>query len=197
MLLRPIFCSIAVMGLCLATACDGSKSDDTCTQTPAIATLFPADGEIGSWAIEAGSTFETGTTRDELVPIIDGAADPFVDNGFLAWGRQHYSDTTNSIDYQLYQMPSVAKNQETWDALVDPTKNYRQSMVTGGWTAIDGLGDAARVASGSTSSWWFGVRKCAYQVDAHVTDKATGTKSEATKTAGVTFLTAAVAKVPN
>jgi hypothetical protein len=40
------------------------------------------------------------------------------------------------------------------------------------------------------------VRKCAYQADAHITDRATGTKSDATKTAAETFLSAAVEKIP-
>ncbi|MBI5508431.1 MAG: hypothetical protein HY903_06745 [Deltaproteobacteria bacterium] len=194
MMLRTL---VLVVGVGVAAVgCDGG--DDTparCTNTAALATVFPADGEVAGFTVAAGSTFETASTKNDLVALIDGAADPFTDNGFVTWGRQHYTDGSNTLDYQVYQMPSVAANETTWAAELDPAKSYRQSQVAGGWTDVAGIGDAARVANGGAAVWWYGVRKCAYQVDAHITDLS-GTKSDATKTAAETYLKAAVAKIP-
>jgi len=193
-MIRHLVVLSIVGSFCLGlAACSGSKGDDTCTQTAAIQTLFPADNEVPGWTVQNGATFQTANTNQALTDIIDGAADPYIDAGFLVWGRQLYTDGTHNIDFQVYQLPSVAKNDAIWADMITNAK-YRQANTASGWTDIADIGEAARYAD-TGNNWWVEARECAYQIDS-LTTLVAGGKDAATLTAAEAFVKAAAAKLP-
>jgi hypothetical protein len=74
-----------VLSLCLLVA--------ACTtpQTSTIKDLVPGQNEVAGWPRDGG--LDTAATAAELTALLDSAAQPYIDNDFAAFCRQHFAGT--------------------------------------------------------------------------------------------------------
>lgn len=186
----PLF--VLALALALAACSEDEK------ELPDFATLFPADNQIGSF-VEAPvdpsgidrANKEAGpwitTNEEDITARIDGAAAEFYAAGFANFGFELYTDDTCDIDLALWQMESP-----------DGATTAMTNASTGGNWADANLGEAGRVDNNGTSSlWYWFIRKGVYVIEltSEPTSGGSGTRDGA-RTAGETFATAILAKMP-
>jgi len=175
----------------LVTAMFAAACGDDDPTLPNIATLFPANNEIGSW-VEDTSTgtagVEIATDENGIVALINGGADAFLSRNYNAFGIEYYTDGTYDLELRIWQFATAAISTEIYTALLTESSTHQTST----WEDST-LGTAGRVANTSTT-WWFNVRDGAHLLE--VTIGESGTAPDATsKTAGETFVNGVLAKL--
>jgi hypothetical protein len=199
MLIRTVATATLGLGICLAVVGCGADTNDnpqTCTTTPEFTSLFPANNEVTGWTIGPVTAFRTTSSDTEIERMIDGAAEPYIDLGFEVWGERQYTDGTNSLLLDLFQVASVAKNQQIWNAELAAGSTYTHWTTINGWADMNGLGDAARVANVNDINLIYDARKCAYQLEATASNQTTGSMDAAGRSAVETFLKAVLDRIP-
>ncbi len=162
-MLRTTTILLATVALTLASGCGGGDDD----QPIAIETLFPADGEVGSFVEDTGAGaagVEVAETSNEIEALIDGDAVPFDAAGFLVFGRQQYTDGGSyQLEVRVYEMPSAAVAAELYADLVVERDLYS----TNTWTDLD-IGEASRIANTNGTSFWLNVQKGVYYFEVRI-----------------------------
>ena len=185
--------SVGFLGVALALAGCGSSGSDSSSFD--IKSAFPAASASGGWVEDPDALdyysnanppgVSVATTNAGVTSMIDGDANPFIAQGFVAFGDEFYKNTVGgtpaTLELRVWQMPSAAAASAVWDT---QTSTYT-------WTTAS-FGDAARYRDTGVS-WYYNVRKGVYFVD--VRDLRPDTNA-AIRTAGETFITAVVSKLP-
>jgi hypothetical protein len=181
--------SIAILGLA-GLACNGS--DDT---TVEIATLFPANNEIGSWVedpdaiVQDGgsnpSGVEVADTSQEALDMINGDADVFDNHSFVALGREFYTTGDAQLELRIWRFPDAREATSLYEDLPGEDSRYAISWNTASF------GDAARMVDTGVS-YWYNVRTGVYFVEIMGLTPNDAT----TQAAGETFLSGVLNKIP-
>lgn len=99
-------------------------SDEPNTGTPerrlSLVELIPLDGDISGWVRDG--TFSETTNYSGLYDIIDGAAQRFIDNGFVSAVFQNYRDESGlQLELRIYEMNSAENARRVYDKLAPPS----------------------------------------------------------------------------
>ncbi len=91
------------------------------TETPegrqSLMELLPRDGDISGW--QRDGTFSEASNYTSLYDLIDGAADRFIDYGFVSSVFQNYRDESGlQIELRIYEMDSEVNARRIYDELV-------------------------------------------------------------------------------
>ena len=79
--------------------------------------LLPRDGDISGWTRDGA--FSEATNYTSLYDLIDGAAEKFIDNGFVSSVFQSYRDAAGlQLELRIYQMDSEENARKLYDELV-------------------------------------------------------------------------------
>lgn len=194
MLVRLSFALVLVGVIFGLNVCSSDDGDGGTTTT--IASFFPANNEVGSWAEEEminadginmnPTGVEVGKNHDEAVAILNGDAGLFTEYGFLTVGREFYTDGTNSLELRIWQMPSAEVATNIYNDLLTKSASYENKD----WQDI-ALGDAGRFC-GNVNVYWYNVRKGKYYINI----KEVLPYTDAGKAAAENFSSAVLAKIP-
>jgi hypothetical protein len=180
--------SIAILGLA-GVACNGN--DDTAVD---IATLFPANNEIGSWSEDSTAVGDSGAnpsgvevaeTSQEAVDMINGDADVFDNHRFLALGREFYTTGSAKLELRIWRFADAEDATSLYEGLPSEDSRYDISWNTASF------GDAARMVDTGVS-YWYNVRTGAYFLEI----MGLAPNDAATQTAGEAFLSGVLDKIP-
>ena len=180
----PSRLAVAVLPLSLLLACPPADDDD---DSVAIASLFPANNEVGTWVEDTslGSAgVQVSNSAAQAQADVDGDADSFEDT-MVAFAREFYTSGTHTMELRVWQMQDAAACTAVYDDLVVNDPLYTPNT----WSAVS-LGEAGRVAD-TGSQWWHNVRKAAYHVEAKTQSNDADGKSGAEAMIG-----AVLAKIP-
>lgn len=162
------------LSLCLAlalVACGPSTPPP-----PTLEELFPANNEVGAWTEDTSSGaagVETAKTTDEVFALINGDAQAFVDRGFVAFGRERYTDGTHLIDLRVWQLKSSTAAMATYDALVLDAPTYKANT----WTELT-VGHGGRIAD-TGSTWWVNAHDGVYIIEVKAQPKDDTSRADA------------------
>ncbi len=109
---------LTVAGLCL---CLGLVFCG-CNQGPAakdVVDLIPLDNDISGWT--RTGPMQIAETGQQLYDMIDGEAQPYVDNGFVKCAFQKYSGTVGSnqveLEVRVFDMADTANARKVYEAV--------------------------------------------------------------------------------
>jgi hypothetical protein len=182
----------------VGSACGSSDTKKTETATD-ITTLAPADNQVSGWIGDTTNLLTNGvptvaTNKTDAVNLIDGSADAFFDNAFVAKALvfNRYVNTTNpaallTINHKVWQMASAADCVGIYDWLRANSPTYMSQP----WQDVAGLGDVARESNmGGTIR--FNICKGAYLVETDMQ----GDDTAAGETTLRAFVDWVLAKIP-
>jgi hypothetical protein len=101
------------------------------TMAGPVAALFPVSGEITGWTTDtAVAVYDTHTIWQK----IDGGAIAYVQNGMQTAGFQNYTNNTDEISIQLYELGTAPGARTVYTGKTYP-----------GFELVAGLGDSCRI----------------------------------------------------
>jgi hypothetical protein len=119
-----LFASFLFFMVAFICACDENVDTIEEQNTPSVRhsliEFIPRDGDISGW-VRDGVSSET-TNYSELYDFIDGAAQRFIDSGFVAAVFQNYRDESGlQLELRIYEMNSAENARKVYDELVPPS----------------------------------------------------------------------------
>lgn len=135
--LHLLLICLLLLGMAILTGCNESNPKDSSTLEPAD--LLPASGEISGWDKESGGYGEADD-YSSLWDLIDGAADQYIDYGFVEAVQQFYNGTIGGEDATLELFISDQGSAGNAAALFDD-----ELVVPPNLTAWDEAGDEAGI----------------------------------------------------
>jgi hypothetical protein len=120
----------------------GRKADSTASEPPEpkdAVDLLPSDNEISGWTRSAALRLAENATQ--LYEVIDGEAQPYIDNGFVKAAFQSYTGTIGSnpvqLDLRVFDMADSTNARNVYAAVAAGTETP--------WAGPDHPGVEARI----------------------------------------------------
>ncbi|HIE26236.1 TPA: hypothetical protein EYP66_03000 [Candidatus Poribacteria bacterium] len=117
-----LYMAIAIIATSFFISCgeengdiDGIGSEEKAKDITPIE-LLPRDNDISGWMRDG--TFSEATNYASLYDLIDGAAQRFIDNGFVSAVFQNYRDASGlQLELRIYDMDSDENARRVYDEL--------------------------------------------------------------------------------
>jgi len=128
--------------------------------------LFPADDEVAGWAedpSQGSAGVELANSDQEAIDMINGAADPFVEHGFIRLGIEHYASGDATLELRIWKMNNASVARQLYSYLASDDAVY--AVVA--WEDLDGMGQEARIAD-TGAAIWVNARSGAHLVESKI-----------------------------
>jgi len=140
-----VFCwFICIVALIVMSGCE---KDETGKAMLTPVDLIPDDNEISGWA--GVGAYEEASDYDSLYALIDGAAEVYIDNGFVSAVFQQYASCstepaciTSAVHLRIYDQGNEANARKIYD-----------KVATGIGIPWDGAGTEARIDESALASY--------------------------------------------
>jgi hypothetical protein len=183
--MRTLWCTLGLVAVLGCAACGGSSSLD-------LASLVPADNEVSGWTEDPADSnpgVVVAHNKNEAEALVDGDADPFSTNNFVAFAWQLYVQGDHVMDFRIWEMADAAACASLYSYLAEQVTTYKAAT----WSD-ETIGDMGRSAETATK-WWINACADKYFLEAKVGMADGSAPDETAHSLGVAFLQAVAAKI--